>query len=106
MENRLSGISVLMPTYNQGAFISRAIASLFLQTFENWELIIINDGSTDYTGEVVGEFHDRRIRYFSHEQNEGIGGCLNKGIQIACFDYIAYLPSDDIFFKDHLASLY
>lgn len=100
------GISVLMPTFNQGAFISRAISSLLLQTFQNWELIIINDGSTDYTEDVILEFEDKRIRYFSNPANEGIGFCLNKGISLATFDLIAYLPSDDIYFKDHLFSIF
>ncbi|MDB5122400.1 MAG: hypothetical protein JWP94_529 [Mucilaginibacter sp.] len=100
------GISVIMPTYNQGAFISRAISSLLLQTFQKWELIIINDGSTDYTPDIIRDFiQDKRIRYYTNIINEGLGACMNKGIAHATFDVIAYLPSDDIYFKDHLYSL-
>jgi glycosyltransferase involved in cell wall biosynthesis len=100
------GISVLMPVYNQGAFISRAVASLRLQTYINWELIIINDGSTDYTAQVIEEFvDDARIKCFNNETNEGIGFSINKALALAKFDLIAYLPADDIYFKDHLSSL-
>lgn len=101
------GISVIMPTYNQGAFLSRALASLFNQQFQNWELIIVNDGSTDYTSEVVSGFlDDERIRYLENLKNEGLGFSLNRGIEASSFDLISYLPSDDIFFSDHLNVLY
>ncbi len=100
-------ISVLMPTYNQGHFVSRAIKSLLLQSFQNWELIIINDGSNDYTEEVVNEFaSDKRIKYFKNNKNQGLGCSINKGLQSASSSLIAYLPSDDIYFEDHLQKLY
>lgn len=95
-----------MPTYNQGAFISRAISSLLLQTFKNWELIIINDGSTDYSIDVIESFlHDARIRYYSNKNNEGFAACLNMGLNLASYNLIAYLPSDDIYYKDHLLTM-
>ncbi len=101
-----NNISVIMPTYNQVAFIRRAIASLYAQLYQAWELIIINDGCTDSTEDTLQEyFSDTRIRYFKNENNKGIGYCLNKGLQEAAFNYIAYLPSDDIFYADHLSSL-
>lgn len=103
----IPAISVLMPTYNQGAFIARAIKSLQLQTFTAWELIIINDGSTDYTYDVIEPFiDDSRIHYHYNDKNEGLGYSLNKGLKIAKADLIAYLPSDDIIFSDHLETLY
>ena len=103
----MQGISVIMPTYNQGAFISRAINSLLLQGFEDWELIIINDGATDYTEEVITEYlTDKRIRYFRNERNMGLGSALNKGISLSAHSLIAYLPSDDVYFSDHLQALY
>lgn len=107
--NHLSkaGITVIMPTYNHAAFIHRAIKSLILQSFQNWELIIINDASTDGTSEIVkGLLTDGRIRYFKNKSNIGLGACLNKGLMHAKYDYIAYLPSDDIYHKNHLASLF
>lgn len=100
-------ISVIMPTYDQGHFISRAIKSLLLQSFNNWELIIINDGANDYTDDVVAEhLCDNRIKYLKNERNEGMGFTLNKGLQHTSYDLVAYLPSDDIYFEDHLQTLY
>jgi glycosyltransferase involved in cell wall biosynthesis len=100
------GVSVIMPAYNQGEFISRAIKSLQLQTFEHWELIIINDGSTDYSKEVIHEFlHDKRIRYYENSLNEGLGKSINIGIAHATYDLVTYLPSDDIYHAAHLRTL-
>lgn len=100
------GVSVIMPTYNQGSFISRAIKSLQLQQFTNWELIIINDGSTDYTNEIVQEYlEDSRITYVVNQSNLGMGRSINIGLDRARFSLIAYLPSDDIYFSDHLRNL-
>lgn len=100
-------ISVLMPTYNQGEFISRAITSLILQNHEEWELIIVNDGSTDDTDDIVKEYieTDVRIRYVKNKTNLGLGASLNIALDLSTSRYIAYLPSDDIFFRDHLSSL-
>jgi len=101
------GISVIMPTYNRGAFISRAITSLLLQNFTEWELIIIDDGSDDYTLDIVKQYeYDKRILYHSNSRNLGLGKALNQGLDLARYDYIAYLPSDDIFFRDHLKTLF
>ena len=98
--------SVIMPTYNQCAFIRRAIQSLVQQTHNNWELIIINDGSTDETEGFIQDFlRDNRIHYIHNQKNLGMGHALNQGISIAKYDYIAYLPSDDFFFPNHLESL-
>jgi len=100
-------VSVIMPTYKHEHFIKRAIASLIGQTLTDWELIIINDGSPDNTKNAIQEFlQDKRIQYYTHQQNKGLGACLNFGITKANSDYISYLPSDDIIFKDHLQSLY
>ncbi|MFC7525728.1 glycosyltransferase [Parapedobacter sp. GCM10030251] len=101
-----NGISIIMPTYNQGAFISRAMASLFAQNHQEWELIIINDGSTDYTLDTLaGYLKDDRIRYVENATNQGLGKCLNQGFELASFPYICYLPSDDIYYADHLSLL-
>lgn len=100
------GISVIMPTYNQASFIALSINSLIQQTHGKWELIIINDGCTDDTDEVVSYFLvDQRISYHKNPENLGLGKCLNIGIAKASFDHIAYLPSDDIIFPNHLNSL-
>ncbi|SDF79241.1 Glycosyltransferase sugar-binding region containing DXD motif-containing protein [Pedobacter terrae] len=101
------GISVIMPTYNQVSFISRAITSLLIQTFLEWELIIIVDGSTDGTVELIEKYlGDKRIKYFFYKNNKGLGTAANLGLENASYDYISYLPSDDLYFSDHLQSLW
>lgn len=105
--NGYDGITVIMPTHNQATFIAGAIRSLQLQTFEKWELFIINDGSTDNTNQMVHPFlKDDRIKYFINPQNMGLGACLNIGIERSSYLLIGYLPSDDLYFKDHLSSLF
>ena len=101
-------ISVIMPVYNQANFVRCAIQSLIRQTYNDWELIIIDDGSKDKLYETVEEFvlAYENIAYYRNVQNEGLGFSLNKGICLAKGKYIAYLPADDIYFEDHLLSLY
>jgi len=101
------GISVIMPVYNQASFISRAIESLKNQEYTNWELLLINDGSSDNLEDVIGDYlSDERIRYFVNPVNKGLGYSLNKGIENARNNFIAYLPADDIYYKNHLSTLY
>ena len=96
-----------MPTYQHGAFISRAITSLQFQTFREWELIIIVDGSTDATRDVINCYlSDDRIKYLCNKSNKGLGAAINQGLDHASYDYISYLPSDDVYFEDHLQSLW
>lgn len=98
--------SVIMPTYNQEEFIRRAILSLFQQTHTAWELIIINDGSTDHTDDCLADLlTDVRIRYIKNEFNKGLGYALDQGLDAARYDTIAYLPSDDYYFSNHLETL-
>ena len=98
--------SVLMPTYNQCSFIRRAVHSLMQQTYDGWELIIINDGCTDETDDFIADyFTDERIIYIKNSENTGLGHALNQGLDAAQYDYIAYLPSDDYFFANHLESI-
>ena len=97
------GFSVIMPTYNQKGFIRNSIRSLFSQTYEQWELIIVDDGCTDGTKDFIDDYlQDSRITYLRNEKNRGIGCAINRALDIAKFDYIAYLPSDDFYFENHL----
>jgi glycosyltransferase involved in cell wall biosynthesis len=111
MEERAKGgvyprVSVLMPTFNQAAFISRALESLIAQTFSNWELVIVDDGSTDKTLAAIKPYLvDKRIQYHQLDENQGLGAALNHALRSATAPLIAYLPSDDIYYRDHLASL-
>jgi len=100
-------VTVIMPTFNQEKFLRRAINSLLKQTLADWELIIVNDGSTDNTFDVVQDFlGDKRIKYLQNASNKGLGASINGALEIAQGKYIAYLPSDDIYYKDHLLSLF
>jgi glycosyltransferase involved in cell wall biosynthesis len=99
-------ITVLMPTYNRGRFIQRAVDSLMNQDLQNWELIIIDDGSTDNTGKEIAAFLiDPRVSYLRLQENRGMGASLNAGLSRSASPLIAYLPSDDVFYKEHLSSL-
>lgn len=105
MANNNVAFSVIMPTYNNSSFIRRAIRSLVDQSHEQWELIIIDDGSTDDTLENIEDFlKDKRITYHKFPQNEGLGVAINKGLDIARYDHIAYLPADDYYFEEHLST--
>src|SRR5205085_3105452 len=106
VEMSVPSVSVLMPTYKQAYFIARAIASLQAQTLTNWELVIIDDGSPDSTHVVVGQYlSDTRIHYHRLACNRGLGFALNYGISLTQAPLIAYLPSDDVYYADHLQSL-
>ena len=102
----MSQVSVLMPTYNQGGFIERAIDSLLAQTLTDWELIIVDDGSTDDTRRKIAAYlDDKRIFYHRLAHNVGLGAALNYGLAHSQAELIAYLPSDDVYYADHLGSL-
>ena len=99
-------VSVLMPTYGQCHFIRRALDSLLAQSLDAWEAIVIDDGSPDDTGGVVARFRpDPRVRYRRLPHNTGLGNALNCALDLARAPLIACLPSDDVFYRDHLASL-
>lgn len=90
-------ISIIMPLYNTEEFVSEAIQSVLDQTFKDFELIIIDDGSTDNSLEKVRSFNfDNRITCIVSKKNRGIGIARNKGIQLAKGEHIAFLSSDDI----------
>ncbi len=99
-------VSVVMPTFEQSRFMGRALASVLAQTLRDWELTIVDDGSRDGTSEAVAPYlSDPRIRFVRTEENEGMGAALNRGLRLARAPLIAYLPSDDLWYEDHLASL-
>src|SRR5437016_14019045 len=99
-------VSVVIPTYEQARFIARALDSLQAQALTDWEAIVIDDGSRDATAEMVSPYlSDVRIRYHRLAENQGLGYALNKGITKAKASLIAYLPSDDVYYRDHLSSL-
>lgn len=105
-KNNEIGITVIMPTYNQACFIRNAIRSLINQTVSKWELIIVDDGSTDGTKNFIKDYlSDSRITYHRNLKNVGIGNSINIALDCAKYDIIAYLPSDDFYFSNHLETL-
>ncbi len=90
-------VSVIMPAYNRERFIAESIRSVLAQSFEDYELIIIDDGSTDKTTEKASGFgHDPRIRIIKNEKNLGIAATRNRALSLARAPYIAPLDSDDV----------
>lgn len=95
-------ITVLMPVYNAEIFLKEAIDSILNQTFNDFEFIIINDGSTDQTARILQEYKDPRILIFNNQKNLGVVKSRNLGIKIAKGRYIALMDSDDISFPERL----
>ncbi len=95
-------VSVLMPAYNAAAHICEAVDSVLAQTFQNFELLIVNDGSSDDTVALVESYSDDRIRLVNNEQNLGLPATLNKGISMCKAPYIARMDADDICYADRL----
>ena len=96
--------TIIVPTYNQEAFLGPALDSLLAQTDSNWEAIIVNDGSTDHTAEIAEEYarRDSRIRCI-HKSNGGVASALNVGLESARGEWIHWLSSDDMFEPTKLA---
>lgn len=90
------GVSIVLPTYNRAHMIKAAIDSVLAQTYTNFELIIIDDGSTDETEQMIAGYQDERIHYYKLEQNGGQAKARNYGIAKARYDLIAFEDSDDI----------
>lgn len=93
-EQGIVRVSVIIPCYNHAHYLSYAIRSILDQTFTDWEAIIVDDGSTDSTSEVVATFTDSRIRYI-YQENQGLSAARNTGIRTAMGKYLAFLDADD-----------
>src|SRR5438067_9202421 len=94
--------SVIIPTYNRAEFLRLAIISILNQTFQNFEIIVIDDAAQDYTREVVNSLSDKRIRYIRHEENKGVSAARNTGVANSKGGYIAFLDDDDEWFPEKL----
>ena len=94
-------VTVLMPAYNPGKYLPEAIESILAQTYNDFEFLIINDGSTDNTLNIIKSYKDPRIRIISRE-NKGLIDTLNEGIDAAQGDLIARMDADDICFPERL----
>ena len=97
-------VSIIIRTFNRAHSIAEAIDSALQQTYGDFELIVVDDASTDSTANVIRSFHDNRIRVLRHDTNRGVGAACNTGIRAATGDLIAWLDSDDIWHSDKLAA--
>lgn len=96
-------VSILMPAYNAGKYIREAVVSVLAQSFTTWELVILNDGSTDDTEAIILSYTDPRIRYEKNDRNRGLVYTRNRLLELARFDLVAFLDSDDIAMPERLA---
>lgn len=94
-------VSVVIPTYNYARFLSESIQSVLDQTYTDFELVVVDDGSTDNTREVVESFHDPRIRYI-YQENQGVSAAQNTGTNVSVGEYICGLGSDDMYLPMNL----
>jgi glycosyltransferase involved in cell wall biosynthesis len=97
-------VSIIIPTYNRASILRETIIDVLQQEFLDFELIIIDDGSSDDTKEIVRSFEDKRIKYFFKE-NRGVSSVRNLGIIVASGEYIAFLDDDDYWPKDYLEKM-
>lgn len=95
-------VSIIMPSYNTGQYIAESINSVLNQTYKNWELVIVDDCSTDDTDVVVSSFGDDRIKYFKNDKNIGAAVSRNKALREAKGKWIAFLDSDDLWLPEKL----
>ena len=100
--NKKPIVSIILPTYNRAHIIEKSIRSVLQQTFTNFELIIVDDGSTDNTEEVVKSIDDDRIKYIKYPENKGANVARNLGISLAQGVYIGFQDSDDEWYIDKL----
>lgn len=97
--------SIIIPTYNRACIIRRPIDSIIAQTFTDWELIIVDDGSTDHTQEIVDSYNDSRIKYIWQENQER-SAARNHGITLATGIWLCFQDSDDEYLPEHLQVLF
>lgn len=89
-------MSVIVPTYNHARYLPEAINSVLQQSFQDYEVIVVDDGSTDNTRDVVAEFTDKRIHYI-YQKNKGLAGARNTGLREARGEFVAFLDADDLY---------
>jgi glycosyltransferase involved in cell wall biosynthesis len=95
-------VSVIIPTYNRAYIIREALESALRQSYRDFEIVLVDDGSTDNTGEIIKGICDERIHYISHERNRGYSVACNTGIAAITGDLVGFLDSDDIWTPDYL----
>src|SRR6187549_2647090 len=99
-----AGVTIILPTFNRAAFLEEAFSSIEAQTFRDWDLVVVDDGSTDRTKEIVAGFarrHPDRTRYV-YQANGGAYSARNRGIDHVTGRYVAFFDSDDLWLPHHL----
>ena len=101
-------ISIVLPVYNGAEFLNQSIDSIIRQTYTNWELLVLDDCSTDNTPNIVKEYvkKDSRIHYYRNEQNLKLPGNLNKGFSLSKGDYLTWTSDDNMFHDNALEVMY
>jgi glycosyltransferase involved in cell wall biosynthesis len=98
-------ISVIVPTYNRPAMLIEAINSILNQTYQDFEIIVVNDAGMDVERKIKSFNKNHNIKYLMHNENKGLAAARNTGIKEARGKYIAYLDDDDVYYPDHLETL-
>ncbi|MBI4389590.1 MAG: glycosyltransferase family 2 protein [Nitrospinae bacterium] len=102
VNNKNPAVSAIIPTFNRAPWLKEAMASVLSQNYEDFELLVVDDGSTDDTREMVKDFPE--VRYIRNEENSGVSRARNIGVQNARGSFICFLDSDDLWEKDKLAA--
>jgi glycosyltransferase involved in cell wall biosynthesis len=95
-------VSIILPTYNRAALLPRAIDSVMRQTWTNWELIVVDDGSTDNTAELMRAFSEEPRIHLHRQEHSGPSAARNMGLKYAHGDYVCFLDSDDSYLPAHI----
>ena len=98
-------VSIVMPTYNGAKYIRQSIDSCLNQTYKNIELIIVDDGSSDETPEIIASYKDGRIKYLRHEKNKGLPHGLNTGFTLASGEYLTWTSDDNFYAKEAIEKM-
>src|SRR5688572_29661754 len=93
-------VSIIIPSFNCAEFLPRAVASVYAQTYSDYEVIVVDDGSTDGTRELVGQW-EGKIRYF-YQSNRGVSAARNLAVSKASGQFLAYLDADDVYYPNRL----
>jgi glycosyltransferase involved in cell wall biosynthesis len=99
----MAKVNVIIPTYNYGRYLPRAIESVLAQTYKDIEILVVDDGSTDNTAKISEGYKEKGVKYFKHEHNKGLSAARNTGIKNTSGQFIAFLDSDDEWAPEKLA---
>lgn len=105
MEDALPKVSIVLPTYNGARYIRHSIESCLAQTYSNIELIVIDDGCTDATPEIVRSYRDRRMKYIRHGRNRSLPHSLNTGFAAAAGEYLTWISDDNFYYKEAVGKM-